>query len=288
MRRREFLLAAAGLATAYGLYGVDIRGDQLHQVHYDLPTRKWPDGFAPLNIAMVADLHVGCVSVPLSRIDRVVAQLNQLSADIILLPGDFVVSDEQNFQKIVAPDLIAEKLGGLRARHGVYAVLGNHDWNLDGEGMWRALEAHGIGVLENDAVKIARPEFEGKSGRQDFWLMGLADDRTRTPDLGAAFAKVKDSAPVVLMCHDPGTFLDIDERPVLTMCGHTHGGQVRFPFLGAAYLPSRAPLRYAYGHISENNRDLIVTSGVGTSSLPLRFNCPAEVVTVKIGPASKL
>ncbi|HEY0901602.1 MAG TPA: metallophosphoesterase [Micavibrio sp.] len=260
-----------------------MRGNKLKHVHYDLPTAKWPAGYAPLNIALAADLHVGCVSVSLARLERVVEQLNKLSADIIVLPGDFVVSDERHFQKIVAPELIAEKLAGLKARLGVYAVLGNHDWHLDGPAMWRALEDHGIGVLENDAVKIHRPAQPG----QDFWLMGLADDRTRTPDLGAAFAKVKDSAPVVLMCHDPGTFLDIDARPVLTMCGHTHGGQVRFPFMGAAYLPSRAPLRYAYGHISENNRDLIVTSGVGTSSLPLRFNCPAELVTVKIGPQNR-
>jgi predicted MPP superfamily phosphohydrolase len=284
MRRREFLLAATGMAVALGAYGVDMRGQKLKYVHYDLATGKWPEGHAPLRIALVADLHVGCLSVPLKRLDQVVAQLNQLSADIIVMPGDFVVSDEDNLQKIVAPELIAEKLAGLRARHGVHAVLGNHDWNLDGARMWRAFEDHGIGVLENDAVKITRPESPG----QDFWLMGLADDRTRMPDLKAAFEKVKDSDPVVLMCHDPGTFLDIDARPVVTMCGHTHGGQVRLPFLGAAYLPSRAPLRYAYGHISENNRDLIVTSGVGTSSLPLRFNCPPEIVTVKIEPARPL
>lgn len=281
MRRRDFLLSATGMAVAYGAYGLDISGDRLKHVHYDLPSHKWPRGYEPLQIGLAADLHVGCVSVSLERLERVVQQLNALSADIIVLPGDFVVSEERYFQKIVAPELIAEKLGGLKARLGVYAVLGNHDWMLDGEAMWRALERNNIGVLENNAVKIARPDQPG----QHFWLMGLADDTTRKPSLSTAFAKVKDSAPVVLICHDPGTFLDIDNRPVVTMCGHTHGGQVRFPFMGAAYLPSRAPLHYAYGHISENNRDLIVTSGVGTSSLPVRFNCPAELVTVKIASA---
>lgn len=281
MRRREFMLAAAGLAGAYGLYGLDIRHDKLlHHAFYDLPTNKWPQTHAPVKIAMAADLHVGCVSMRPENLDHVVAQLNNMTPDIILLPGDFVVSDEDNFQRFTAPALIAEKLGGLNARYGVYAVLGNHDWRLDGPGLWRALEDNGIQVLENDAVKIVRPDQPG----QDFWLAGLADDTTRVPDLRAAFTRVTDGDPVVMMCHDPGTFLDIDQRPVVTFCGHTHGGQVRFPFLGAAYLPSRAPLRYAYGHIVENNRDLIVTSGVGTSSFPIRFNCPAEVVTTILRP----
>lgn len=281
MNRREFLLAAAGAAGAYGLYGLDVRHDKLlHHAFYDLPTTKWPETHAPLKIAVASDLHVGCVSVSPDNLDHVVAQVNNLNADIILLPGDFVVSDERNFQKFVPPAVIAHKLGGLKARYGVYGVLGNHDWRLDGLEMWRALEDNGIRVLENDAVKIVRPDHPG----QDFWLAGLADDTTSIPDLKAAFAQVTDDHPVVMMCHDPGTFLDIDQRPVVTFCGHTHGGQVRFPFLGAAYLPSRAPLRYAYGHIVENSRDLIVTSGVGTSGLPIRFNCPAEVVTTLLRP----
>lgn len=282
MRRREFLLAAAGMAGAYGLYGLDVRHDRLlHHTMYDLPTGKWPKTHAPLNVALAADLHVGCVSVQPDHLDHVVAQINDLNADIILLPGDFVVSDERNFQKIIAPTVIAEKLSGLKARYGVYGVLGNHDWRLDGAAVWHALEEKGIRILENEALRIERPDHPG----QAFWLAGLADDTTRTPDLKAAFMQVTDDAPVVMMCHDPGTFLDIDQRPVVTFCGHTHGGQVRFPFLGAAYLPSRAPLRYGYGHIVENNRDLIVTSGVGTSGLPIRFNCPAEIVTTLLRPS---
>ncbi|MBN4842191.1 metallophosphoesterase, partial [Citrobacter braakii] len=91
-------------------------------------------------IAMAADLHVGCVSVRADHLDHVVAQLNNLDADIILLPGDFVVSDEHNFQRFVTPSVIAEKLSGLKARYGVYGVLGNHDWRLDGQEVWRALE----------------------------------------------------------------------------------------------------------------------------------------------------
>lgn len=284
MRRREFLLAAAGAAGAYGVCGLDVRHDPLlHHAFYDLPTPKWPKTHASVKIAVASDLHVGCASVPLDRLDHVVAQLNSIDPDIILLPGDFVVSNENNFQRYVPPALIAHKLSGLKARYGVYAVLGNHDWYLDGHGVWDALESRGIRVLENEAVKIVRPDHPG----QDFWLAGLADDMTRTIDLWAAYNSVTDNQPVVMMCHDPGTFLDIGTRPVVTFCGHTHGGQVRIPFLGAAYLPSRAPLRYAYGHIVENDRDLIVTSGVGTSSLPIRFNCPAEVVSALLRPVLK-
>lgn len=273
LSRRNFLKASFLGAGALGLYAIAETHGMNHTV-YDLPTRKWPGGYKPLRIAMVADLHVGCPSVPLERVENIVTKLNNMKADIILLLGDYLISAPHQ-GVYVPPGPIAERLGKLEAEHGVFAVLGNHDWHKDGPGMWRALSSNGIHVLENDAVRIDR-------GGRNFWLAGLADDTTRRPDVRGTFSKVSGADPVIAICHDPGTFLDIGEQPVVTLCGHTHGGQVRMPFYGALHIPSRAPRHYSYGHIREPNRDLIVTSGVGTSFLPIRVNCPPEVVSLTI------
>lgn len=269
---RAFVAVASLFGCRAGLVPVPPR-----HTEYNIASPKWPATHAPLKIVVATDMHVGSSPMPLSQVEEVVRHINDMQADIVLLPGDFL-SSHQLLGGYIEPEPIAERLGEIRAAYGVYAVLGNHDWRENGEGMWAALEKNNIRVLENDAVKI------GRIG-QDVWVAGLADDTTRQPDLAAAFKKVSDNDPVVMMCHDPGTFHDIDQRPVVTICGHTHGGQVRFPFAGAIHLPSRAPLSWAYGHINEEGKDLIVSSGLGTSSLPLRFNCPPEIVSLTLKSA---
>lgn len=284
MLRREFLSGIfAEAASQFGVYGLGPEPFPLRHKIYDLASKKWPQTHAPLNIAIATDLHVGSPSVTLEKLEQVVERLNALKADVILLPGDFQVSTEW-LSRHVPAEPIAKRLGKLKAKYGVFAVLGNHDWYEDGLVLQKHLQLNDIHVLENDALKIRRPDFPG----QDVWIAGLADDTTRTPDLKAAYNYVKTNDPVVMMCHDPGTFQDIDQRPVVTVCGHTHGGQVMFP--GRQYLqalPSRAPWAHVYGHIQDEGRDLVVSSGVGTSGLPIRFNCPAEIVSLTLRAAPK-
>lgn len=268
----------AKAASVFGVFGLAPQPFPLRHAVYEVASPKWPATHAPLNIAMAADWHVGSPSVTLEKVEEIVARLNALSADIILLPGDFQVSNEW-LSRYVPAEPIAKRLGKLRAKYGVYAVLGNHDWYEDGLELHKHLQLNDIQVVDNYALKIRRPDHPG----QDIWIAGLADDTTQKPSLREAYKFITSNDPVVMMCHDPGTFQDIDERPVVTVCGHTHGGQVMFP--GRRYLqalPSRAPWEHAYGHIVENNRDLIVTSGLGTSSLPVRFNCPAEIVSITL------
>ncbi len=175
------------------------------------------------------------------------------------------------------PETIAAHLQGLRAKHGVFAVLGNHDWyRRGGERVWRALESVGIRVLENRATPLP-----GSGGR--IWLAGIADDTTRHPDPQGTFRDIPEGAAVVAMTHDPAVFPDIPDRAALTLAGHTHGGQVAVPFWGALFIPGRSPLRYAYGHVAENGKDLYVTSGIGTTGLPVRFNAPPEIVVLTLG-----
>ena len=186
--------------------------------------------------------------------------------------GDFVIQDVVGGE-FVEPETIAAHLKDLRAPLGVYAVLGNHDWWLDGERVRRALESTGVRVLENDAARIE------KDGRA-FWLAGLADLWTRKPDIEATLAKVTDDAPVIALTHNPDLFPRIPPRVILTLAGHTHGGQVNLPVVGRPVVPSQFGQLYAQGHVQEQGRHLFVTSGVGTSIIPVRFRVPPEIIVL--------
>jgi predicted MPP superfamily phosphohydrolase len=193
-------------------------------------------------------------------------------------------------------------LSGLRARLGVHAVLGNHDWWEDMKVQRRrsgpvkartTLEAAGIRVYENDAVRLE------KDG-QAFWLAGLGDQWAYYPrnglpgrrggnfyytgvdDLPGTLAQITDEAPVVLMAHEPDIFPKVPERVALTVAGHTHGGQVRLAGY-APIVPSMYGQRYVYGHVVEEGRNLVVSGGLGCSGVPLRFGSPPEIVLVEIG-----
>lgn len=279
--RRQFLLSVVKFSALGGLllggYVTGIEPNWIRRTHYDLVSPKWPKGYAPLNLAIAADFHVGCPSVNLKRTRNVVERLNALNPDMTLLVGDYLVKGVVG-GTYVHPGPIADVLGGLRAKYGVYAVLGNHDWWKDGPGMWDALERNGIRVFENGAMKVRRPDLSG----QDLWIAGLADDSTRTPDIPATMAQITDDDPVIMMSHDPAPFLEMTDRPVVTVAGHTHGGQVRVPFMPPVFMAGRGPRRFAYGHIHEKNRDLVVTSGIGTSILPVRFNMLPEIVTMTV------
>lgn len=231
---------------------------------------------APYKIAFVADLHVGAPHAGLDRMEDLVAEINGHEPDLVLLGGDFVIHGVP-FGDFVAPDATAAVLAGLQARDGVVAVLGNHDWWYNGADVRQALERVGITVLENQTLAVATES-------NTLWIAGLADDTTRWPDLPKTLAQVTGPGPVIVLAHDPASFATVPFEPVITLAGHTHGGQVYLPFIGAPIVPGRAPRRYAYGLIQEAGRALYVTSGIGTSILPIRFNMPPEIVVLTLGP----
>lgn len=266
------LLAVPVLLLGWGVL-VEPRLPLVNEV--EVATAKWPAGAAPLRIAVVGDLHVGSPGNGPDNLARVVDRTSAARPDLILLVGDYVI-DNVVGGRFVAPEALVPALSRLSAPRGVFAVLGNHDWWLDGARVRRALEAAGIAVLENQAVPVPAAD-------PLFWLAGLADDMTRTPLPGPTVAQVPAGMPVVAMAHDPVTFLDMPDRVALTVAGHTHGGQVYVPFHGMlTAIPGRSPRRLAYGHIREQGRDLYVTAGIGTSILPLRLNMPPEIAIVTL------
>ncbi len=299
--RRALLkaMAALGLTVAsFGAYAVGIEPRRHKVTRYRPRLPNWPKNLN-LRIAVIADVHACEPWMGVDRIGQIVADTNALAPDLILLLGDYMAHHRFVVRQIPALDW-AKALAGLKAPLGVHAILGNHDWWDDQEAQrvghgpiraQRTLEAVGIPVYENSARRLT------KDG-QAFWLAGLGDQwalqRTRrgtkrrmkwirgVDDLAGTMAQIQDDAPMILMIHEPDVFPSVPARVALTLAGHTHGGQVSlagFPLV----VPSRYGRRYAYGHIVEEWRHLIVSGGLGCSVAPVRFGVPPEIVLVELG-----
>ena len=260
-------LFAAGLALAVD--AVWIEPARLVVNRQELQVPRWPRDLSGLRIALLSDLHVGSLHWELPQIAELVQRTNAEQPDLILLAGDYFHTPR------VAIEPIAEELGKLSAPLGVVAVLGNHDWWNDGPRTRAALEANGVRVLDDEALRIDTP-------RGSFCLLGLRDQyvRKRTPaqELDLALPGL----PLLVLVHEPDVFADLDQRALLTMAGHTHGGQVDLPLLGRRVVPSRYGARYAAGEVIENGRMLFVTTGVGTSIIPVRFRVPPEIALLTL------
>lgn len=222
-----------------------------------VPIARWPADLGPLRIAVLADLHTGAPHITVDKVREIVASVNAARPDLIVLLGDYVIHGVLG-GRFVDIERTAAVLRDLQAPLGVFAVLGNHDWWYDGPRCARALEAVGIRVLEDTATEVA------VRGHR-LWIAGVSDARTRP----AAIARI---------------FVRVPPRVLLTLAGHTHGGQVNLPVLGRLIVPSHFGDRYAIGHVHEEGRDLFVSPGIGTSIIPLRFRVPPEISLVTVGP----
>lgn len=285
--RRSLLMGGLGVAAlsgpAFAGYAGVEAAAMLDVTRYRLKPRNWPAG-QKLTISVIADLHAGGPNMGLDRIRGIVDTSNALRADIVLLLGDFVATHKFVTEPIPAPVWAAE-LSRLKAPLGVHAILGNHDWWFHQADIRLALKRVGIPVMENDAVLL------GERGAR-FWLAGIGDQlaiplgqgRFRgADDLPATLAMIGSDEPVILMVHEPDIFTKVPDRVSLTLAGHTHGGQIRVPFMWPAFVPSQYGARFAYGHIVEGGRDLIVSGGLGTSVVPMRIGVPPEIVHIELG-----
>jgi len=229
-----------------------------------------------------------------ARIGEIVDLANSLKPDLIVLLGDYVCT-HRFVTGYVAPGAWAEQLARLQAPLGVFAILGNHDWWSaaipthpadNGHSIRRALAEARVPLLENKAVPLSQ---DGKP----FWLVGLGDQIAHwtrmglrgDDDLSGSLRQVTDDAPVILLAHEPFVFPRVPDRVALTLSGHTHGGQINLPLLRGAFAPSWHGRTYVYGHYVEEGRNMIVSGGLGTSLLPIRFMAPPEVVHVTIRAA---
>jgi predicted MPP superfamily phosphohydrolase len=297
LTRRTFLAAGAGAmvgATGLGSWAFALEpGFMLNVTNYDLTPDGWPAGLR-MKAVVIADIHACEPWMSVERISHICEVANALNPDVILLLGDYQ-SGMRFVTKPVWPEEWGAALSILKAPLGVYGVLGNHDiWHGilpgvpgdEGATVARTLTQAGVRVLNNDAVRVT------KDGAQ-VWIAGLADqmydwDRAKRrwigqDDLEGTLKRVTDDAPVILLAHEPFIFPRVPKRVALTLCGHTHGGQVMLPIIGNPLLLRRIKAAYAYGHVIEDGRHMIVSAGLGTSIIPARFMRPPEIVQINFG-----
>lgn len=264
--RRAVLKAAtiAGLGTGTGVsaYGAFFERHALELTPADLPVSGLPPALDGLRIAFLTDLHHG-IFVPPADIERAVTLALRTMPDLIVLGGDYVTSADRTFMEPVA-----ELLSGLHAPHGVFAVLGNHD---DDREMPAALSRHGISVLKDQRTALTvRGEQLDLAGVR-YW--------TRRP---ADVARVLKGAgeTVLLLAHDPRRLTEASAYDVGgVLAGHTHGGQIVLPGVGA--LAARK-FPVAFGLASRGSTSMFVSRGIGTVMIPVRLNCPPEVALVTL------
>ncbi|WP_072376111.1 metallophosphoesterase [Hyphomicrobium sp. NDB2Meth4] len=296
MITRRQLIKTAGAAAigsvGFGSYAL-AESFSTTVTRYRLSPPGWPTGLA-LKLVVLTDLHACRPWMDVERIEGIVAQVNAMKPDCVLLLGDFVAGHRLSRYGAPVPHREwAGALGALKAPLGVHAVLGNHDWWEDAQVQEHrgghtpagiAIQNAGITLHENTCVRLA------KNG-QPFWLAGLGDQwafwRKNSrgydgiDDLPGTLAQVTDDAPLLLMVHEPDIFPKVPERVALTVAGHTHGGQVRL-FGYAPVVPSKFGARYVYGHVVEDGRNLIVSGGLGCSGLPVRLGSPPEIVEIAL------
>lgn len=287
--RRAFLRSGLGLTGLAGfagsgtaVYAAAQAANDLRVTNYRLSPPGWRAG-QRLTISAIADLHASGPNMGIDRVREVVDTANRLDSDLVVLLGDYFGTHRFVTEKVPHAAWAGE-LARLRAPLGVWAILGNHDWWYDIEGVRKALKDVRIPVLENHAMLLGE-------GANRFWLAGLGDQLAHwlgpghfrgEDDLPGTLARVSSDDPVILLAHEPDIFPEIPQRVSLTLAGHTHGGQIRVPLLWHAWVPSSYGARFAYGHVVENGRHMIVSGGLGTSKVPLRLGVPPEIVRVEL------
>lgn len=235
--------------------------------HHPIYLRRLPKAFEGFRIVHLSDVHHSPFTSR-EQIERAVDTANRLQPDIIALTGDYI-SHERQF---AAP--CAELLGRLRARHGVFAVLGNHDHWTDAALITDLFRAEGITVLVNQGMRF-------EQGGEAFWLAGVDDTMVGLEDLPLALAGSLDDEMKLLLAHNPIILRRAARAGVdLVLSGHTHGGQVTLRSeRSASGRPRRRLLR---GLGSQGETQIYVTRGLGTVVLPVRYGCPPEVSVLEL------
>lgn len=274
--RRHFLkttiLGSAGLA----LYSSEIARHWIDVVPLDIHLTGLPAAFDGMRIAQISDIHLDEYTEPFF-LRAVIDRINRLKPDAVFFTGDFVTDGLGTQQyAISAAWQCAELLRALECR-ALYAALGNHDVSIGRKQVTAALVANGITVLDNASLPLVR-------NNARIWLAGLDDPVNGVPQLDHA---IPDSIrnlpdePIILLCHAPDYADHLLAHPAgdsvaLMLSGHTHGGQIRLPLVGALSLPPMGR-KYVEGFFRLGGMQLYVNRGIGAVGVPFRLNCAPEI-----------
>ena len=282
--RRRFLKASAGGALGLALYSGEIARHWIDVTYLDFGLPGLNHAFDGMRIVQLSDIHLDDFTEPFF-LRHVVTVVNQLRPEAVFLTGDFVSEGfVSRNSSVEAAWLCGSILRELDCKDR-YAVMGNHDIGVGAQKVTAALRENGTAVLRNSFVPIER-------GGARFWLAGVDDPVNGEPDpektIPAAIRNVAHE-PVVLLCHAPDyadTLLKLPsgQAASLMLSGHTHGGQVRLPLLGAMELPPMGQ-KYVKGLFRLGNMQLYVNRGIGTIGVPFRLNCPPEITVLTLRAA---
>ena len=269
LSRRDFL-KVAGVSTVsvvggtVGFLAINNEADHAEVITVQVPIKNLPPALDGFTLLQMSDFHLYPYTQP-ELIREAVGICNQLKADLIVLTGDYV------WLQVEAAFELAEILSGLDARYGVYGVLGNHDYWEGIDTVLAGFESQRLPMLINQGFPIST-----KSG--GLYIAGMDDGWSGRPDLEAALESAPAGYPVVLLYHEPDLADGIaeDGRVSLQLSGHSHGGQVRIPGIGAFVLPYLGR-RYDYHLYRLNQLWLYTNGGMGTISVPVRYRCPPEI-----------
>jgi predicted MPP superfamily phosphohydrolase len=253
-------------------YGILVRRRWFHVREIDVPIHGLDPSFEGFRVAHLSDLHIGS-NTPKSWGLRWARAANGRAPDIAVVTGDMVSSGT------AFHDEIADVMAELKAKDGVFVSMGNHDYFGEGEPLITRIRERGVTVLRNEGVVLER-------GGKKLYLAAIDDTWTERDDLDLALSARPEDAPVVLLAHDPERFRIAAKRDVaLTLSGHTHGGQIAFPFLSRWISLSHLTHHFHQGLYHSGRSTLYVHPGLGTTGPPMRLGVAPLVAILRLRAA---
>jgi uncharacterized protein len=258
------------------LYAGEIARHELSVEEHTIQLARLPDAFRGMRIVQISDFHYAEFTEAFF-LERMVREVNRLKPDLVALTGDFISFGPMphSFGRRCVP-ACAAILSAIECPLR-YAVMGNHDCTIGQQYVIEPLREHGIPTLDNTAVALER---DG----QRLWLAGLGSayfGRAR-PERAIPKAAVSGNEPVIVLAHEPDILPNVARYNAdLMLAGHTHGGQVRIPFLPPMHLPEFGR-RYIEGMYRQGATQLYVNRGIGSVGVPLRLNCPPEITVLTL------